>query len=303
MVARDALVVADRNLAPYREHGPPSRRVPGTPRPAHIFRRARIVHGSRTARGSDHGLYPAKRCRDVKVLPVEILYRLVHQVLEKAAQRLFAVHSARGVCVQHVHNLSDTGTRRDLTVGPGSFRLQAVQLLPAPAIGFVEVEHGAQGRLAEKAVTVAAYRVPLGGLACQLRAHPRTKRSVSFGRLGGRRLEVLGEGAVATGVLGGQAFEKRPLTAQPSPSFTLRDASLDLAAGRWQPSPYCLRQTEAVTGKGAGYLGHPSGDVGPVLVGRSGHHVEHLSHRLEGAPDDPYVAQAFAGLVEGNGRA
>ena len=58
VVAGDALVVADRDLAPEREHRLAERRVPGAAGTAEVLRRSGVVHRRRAAGRGDHGLAP-----------------------------------------------------------------------------------------------------------------------------------------------------------------------------------------------------------------------------------------------------
>ena len=97
VMARDALVVTDRDLAPEREPGLAQRRVPGAAGPAEVLGRARVVHRGRAARGRDHRLDLPDRRGDVEVHAVELDDGRVEQVLQPRAERVDTLDRAVGI--------------------------------------------------------------------------------------------------------------------------------------------------------------------------------------------------------------
>ena len=102
VMAGDALVVADRHLAPEREAGLAERRVPGASGPAEVLRRARVVHRRRATGLRDHRLDALHRLGDVEVHAVELGDRRVHQVLQPGAQVVLALDRARGIGLEEL---------------------------------------------------------------------------------------------------------------------------------------------------------------------------------------------------------
>ena len=114
VMAGDALVVADRHLAPEREAGLAQRRVPGAAGAAEVLRRARVVHRGRAAGRGDHRLDALHRLGDVEVGAVELGDRAVEQLLVPAPELVDALDGAGG----SVSRCSITSS----TVAPGRMR-------------------------------------------------------------------------------------------------------------------------------------------------------------------------------------
>ena len=120
----------------------PERRVPRATGPAEVLGRARVVHRRRAAGRRDHRLARAAPASGMsKCVPSSSATVRVEQLLVPALERVDALDRARRV----VSRGARSPRRRS---APGRMRsatwrhrvLDAVQLVPAPRVGLVEVE-------------------------------------------------------------------------------------------------------------------------------------------------------------------
>ena len=167
VMARDALVVPDRDQVPQREAGAPEGRQPGAPRAREVLRRARVVRRGGAARGRDHRLDPAHRLREVEVRAVERGDGVVHHRLQPLADRLHAL-DRRAVRAQPAHGLHRGRPREHLLGLDALLGQDPAVLAPAPRVRVLEALPGAEVRAGPPAhgqgVALAAdgVRRPLG---------------------------------------------------------------------------------------------------------------------------------------------
>ena len=162
VMAGDALVVTDRHLAPQREACLAERRVPGAARAAEVLRRARVVHRRRATRRGDHRLDALHRLGDVEVHAVELGDGAVQQLLVPALERVDALDGARRVGLEVLDDGVDVGAGDDALRDLAHRALDAVQLVPPPRVGLVEVELDAVEVLRVQRVALAPHGVVLG---------------------------------------------------------------------------------------------------------------------------------------------
>ena len=159
VMAGDAFVVADRDLAPEREAGLAERRVPRPPRTGEVFARAGVVHGRRAAGRCDHGLATTDRLGDVEVDAVERGDGGVDQLLVPALEGVDAFDDPGRVRLERGRSLrSSDGTRSDLVAHLCHPVLDAVQLVPPELVGVLEIEVGAGEIAGRQGVALPADR-------------------------------------------------------------------------------------------------------------------------------------------------
>ncbi len=184
----DTLVVADRHLAPQREAGAPLRGIPGAPGAGEVLSRTRVVHRRRAAGWGDHRLDAPHGRGDVEVHAVERGDRGVEQLLVPGPELVDALDHPAGIGLEVRDHLVDGRAGEDALGDLGHRVLDAVQLLPTPRVGLVEVELDAVEVARVQRVPLPPDRVGLGRvrrvLVDEVAAHRRVGR-------GGARRQLL----------------------------------------------------------------------------------------------------------------
>ena len=283
-MAGHALVVDGGHLAPGGER----RLIPsGTahhirPGRDEVLARAGVVDAAVVGRG-DAALDPADRLGDVEVGAGHLGDGLVGELLHPVAERLLARDGAVGVGVERGDGVVDGAAGDDL-VGDGSHLvLDPVQLVEAPGVRLVEVDLGAEEvprlrdvRRAADAVRghVRAGRAPRRGSARTRRTPPPPRVACSSRRC---RRDA------------GMPSERATSSAKKSPalpSWPVHERTCPASRPIWrvaETSPWSADRVEgrAVVVDRRGNAGEPRVDVGPVLLGRRRHQVEHAADRVQ----------------------
>ncbi len=307
VMARHALVVGDRHLAPQREAGLAERRVPGAAGPAEVLRRAGVVHRGGATRRSDHRLHPAHRRRDVEVHAVHVGDGRVHQVLQPRAQVVLALDDQIALGLEPFDRLADGGAGPDRRAHGAHVVLDAHQLVPTPGVGLGEVDRRAERRPGPQVVALGTDGVVLTGVRRVGVAKPSSDLAVGRRRRHGRLVEhcpqCRGERVPVAGArVGRHRLEERSGLRRARPHRGLVGCFEGLSAGRHHTLLEPSREAGHEPRQRVGHGLHAASDQLPVRLGGPGHQVEHLADRLQRAGDIAERAQVLVGLEERQAR-
>ena len=295
VVAGHALVEDGRDLAPGGEVvDAVGDRPPHPARAGEVLGRAGVVDAAVVGRG-EHALDPADRLGDVEVDPGHLLDRAVGEVLHPRPERLAAVDLAGLVGLEVVDRLARGGSREDPVGRHRHVVGEPLELLPAPGVGLLEVDGGAEEVARLERVVVAPDGVPLPGVGEHLaleEAGHLLQRLV-----GGRRVagQVVTEGGYVA-ARGELAEDVAALAGAAGPRADLGDHLAVLPGGADAPGRGLLRQGGAVAREGVGEGLQPRRDGCPVGLGPGRHQVEDLPGAVERALEDVELRAAQTGV-------
>src|SRR5829696_4761271 len=298
----DALVVADRHLAPEWEACLAERRVPGPAGPGEVLRRARVVHRRRAAGRGDHGLDPLDRVGDVEVDAVELGDGRVEQVLQPPPELVDAFDGARRVGLEVLDHGVERLAGQDALGHLAHGAFDAVQLVPAPRVSLGELELHPVEDPGEQPVPLGADRIAFDGVRRVLVGEEAGERRVRLRGAAGAVDERVAQHLIVDGTLVVTVDEReeerrRPVLAA-APRLGLAHAFDGLPPGRHQPLSHAFGEAGLVRSETVGHEREAGGDRVPVVLGLDGHHVEAHAHRLDGTGDDVQIAEVLAGVVE-----
>ena len=277
MVPRNALVVYGGGFAPGREpvlalgHGPPH--AAGT---REVGGGTGVVDAALVG-GRDAALDAAHGAANREVLGGEVLHRRVGELLHPRLQLVGAVQLSVRVFVEQLLGALDAGAGLNLFGHLALTGDDALQLLHAPDVGFVQVDGGAQEGARVQAVRLAAHRIAGGCGGLQNRHEVVIEVAVTVLGALGTLCGGLGQLGLGGGNLGGQLVKE---TAGRVVRGGLLDDDVHLAArgnlavraGRLEA------QHEPV--QRLGHAVHAADNVLPVLAGVALHEVEDGAHLL-----------------------
>ena len=244
MMAGDALVVADRHLAPERETRLAQRRVPGTAGAAEVLRGARVVHRRRAARRGDHRLDPLDRVGDVEMHAVELGDRRVEQVLQPPAELVDTFDGAVGIGLEVVDDRVERLPGQDPFGHLAHGAFDAVELVPSPRVGLGEVELHAVEDTGEQPVPVVADSIAFDGVRRVLVGEEPAERGVGLGRAGRPVDERVAQHLVVDTALVVAVDERQEertcLAVHSTPRLGLARALDRLTTGRHEPLAHAL---------------------------------------------------------------
>ena len=302
VVARHALVEDGGALLPGGEVlGARRHRPPHAARPGEVVARPGVVDAAGGRRG-DAALQGAQRGGDVEVDAVERRHGPIRGLLHPVPQRRRAVDGARGVGVQPVHGLAHArpGPVEPLGDGP-LLGVDGGQALPAPFVGLVQVDDGAQELPAESLVALAPDGVGPARFRQDLLGEEVGEAGVAPPGDGGGLAQLGGQGGrEGRAVGGGGAVDERRVGARGLAGLVagLGDRRPDLAAGGDVAARARQAQAPGVLVQRPGDGAQGGGEVVPVLLGGGGQVVEAVAQGLDGAVDVVEGAQVLAGVGE-----
>ena len=225
----------------------------------------------------------------------------VEQLLVPALELVDPLDRPGRVGLQVLDDHVDVGAGFDAFGDLAHGVLDAVQLVPPPRVGLVEVELHAVEVLRVHRVALAPDRVVLVGVWRVLLDEEPPQRGVRLGGAGCQALEAVAEGAVAVSrrvVLVDEGEEERTGRAvEPAPRVGLLRARDGLAPRRHDALGRAFGERGLDAREPLGHQRQALGDDLPVVGRVPGHEVEGHAYRLHRAAEHPQVAQALAGVV------
>ena len=300
VVAGHALVEDGGALLPGGEVLRPRRhRPPHAPRPGEVVTRAGVVDAA-GGRRRYAALQGSQRGGDVEVDPVESRYRSVGGLLHPCLQRPRAMDGALGVGVEPVQGLAHAhpgpvellGDRPLLGVNRG-------QALPAPFVGLIQIDHGAQESPAEALIALPAHGVGVARMRQDLIGQHLGDADVALPSGGGGRAQILGHHRRQRCAVGGDsAVDQGRVGARVLRGLDVRlgNDGLDLAPRRDIAAGERQTQALGVLVQRPGDVAQGGGEVRPVLLSAGGHVVESVPQALYRRSDDVQAAQLLAGV-------
>ena len=232
--------------------------------------------------GRDAALDAAHGAANREVLGGEVLHRRVGELLHPRLQLIGAVQLSVRVFVEQLLGALDAGAGFNLFGHLALTGDDALQLLHAPDVGFVQVDGGAQEGARVQTVRLAAHRVAGGGGGLQNRHEVVIEVAVAVLGALGALCGGLGQLGLGGGNLGGQLVKE-------TTGCVVRGGLLDddvhlaargnlaVRAGRLEAQHKPVQRL--------GHAVHAADNVLPVLAGVALHEVEDGAHLLRNRGD------------------
>jgi hypothetical protein len=230
------------------------------------------------------------------VRPGQLLDGPVGQRLHPVAEGLLALDEPAGVLVEHPGRLRDRATGHEAVGDVQHLRLDAVELLPAPGVGLLEVDPGAHEVPRGQLVAVPPDGVALPPERQQLLGQEPAEAGDRLGRLGRMPLELGPQRTVGRGV--DECREDARCRRLAGPPADLGGHLGVLPARRDQPEACRLEQGAAVAGERLRDRREPRVDGAPPLLGGGVHEIEAAAQVVEPTGDHRDLELGDPGLGE-----